>query len=83
MTAGPIRCTKTLPGVVPGVREEKMNDATKIGDLDLWIDGDGNLEACPEWASNCATITRDEAAKLWPLIKRFAETGRLTEEVEP
>lgn len=31
MTAGPRLCTETLPGVVPGVREEKMNDTDAAG----------------------------------------------------
>ena len=56
------------------------NQETTIGGVGLWIDLNRKLVVCPEWASNGTTITRDEAAALWPLIKRFAETGRLTED---
>ena len=59
-----------------------MNDATTIGNLEVWLDTDGDLRVA-KWEPDGPWITRDEAAKLWPLIRRFAETGRLTVEVKP
>lgn len=60
-----------------------MNDEMTIGGVDIWIDADGDLRVDVKAGENVQFLTRDEAAALWPLIKRFAETGRLTEEVAP